>query len=144
MAKSWQEVVKKSAQLHAFSIITFLHVFWHCKTGEPEMHRPFLITLILCNPARVLAFCSIASVPSSPAKTSSQWSPPSPPSFCLRDSISRKSRVPTRLYNLFDAVGEMLRGPRLEPETKLPYSPPFSEELSIAGHVRTFAIKERP
>ena len=50
----------------------------------------------------------------------------------------------TELYNLLDAVGDLLGGPKLEPETNLPYDPPFSSELSISGDVRTFAIKERP
>ena len=55
-------------------------------------------------------------------------------------SISRS----TKLYNLLDAVGDMLSGPKLEAETNLPYDPPFSDELSISDNVRTFAIKERP
>lgn len=51
----------------------------------------------------------------------------------------------TRLYNLLDAMGEMMGvGTKLEPETKLPYDPPFCSELSVCGDVRTFAIKERP
>ena len=50
----------------------------------------------------------------------------------------------TTLYNLFDTVGDLLSGPKLEPETNLPYDPPFSSELSISDGVRTFAIKERP
>ncbi|KAL7461367.1 hypothetical protein ACHAXS_001786 [Conticribra weissflogii] len=51
----------------------------------------------------------------------------------------------TRLYNLLDAMGEMLRGPKLDREENLPYHPPFCEESSICeDRVRTFAIKERP
>ena len=51
----------------------------------------------------------------------------------------------TKLYNLFtDAVGGLLNGPALEAETDLPYDPPFAEDVSIADHTRTFAIKERP
>lgn len=41
-------------------------------------------------------------------------------------------------------MGEMLAGPKLEPETNLPYDPPFCSELSCSDGLRTFAIKERP
>lgn len=35
-------------------------------------------------------------------------------------------------------------GPQLQTETKLPYSPPLSRDLSVSGETRTFAIKEKP
>eukprot|EP00584_Thalassiosira_punctigera_P007569 CAMPEP_0172526058 /NCGR_PEP_ID=MMETSP1067-20121228/1060_1 /TAXON_ID=265564 ORGANISM="Thalassiosira punctigera, Strain Tpunct2005C2" /NCGR_SAMPLE_ID=MMETSP1067 /ASSEMBLY_ACC=CAM_ASM_000444 /LENGTH=313 /DNA_ID=CAMNT_0013309485 /DNA_START=122 /DNA_END=1063 /DNA_ORIENTATION=+ len=56
----------------------------------------------------------------------------------------RRSGTATALHNFLDAVGGLLGGPSLEPETNLPYDPPFSPELSVSGDVRTFAIKERP
>ena len=60
----------------------------------------------------------------------------------LRTSPRRSN---TQLYNIFDAVGDILSGPKLEAEDALPYHPPFCDELSICNDgVRTFAIKERP
>ncbi len=54
-------------------------------------------------------------------------------------------RLNTELNNIFDAVGDILSGPKLEAEDALPYHPPFCDELSICDDgVRTFAIKERP
>merc|ERR1719203_1039261 len=58
--------------------------------------------------------------------------------------ILGRRHVSTKLYNLLDAMGEMLAGPKLEPETNLPYDPPFCSELSCSDGLRTFAIKERP
>jgi len=62
----------------------------------------------------------------------------------IRSTCPRSISRSTKLYNLLDAVGDMLSGPKLEAETNLPYDPPFSDELSISDNVRTFAIKERP
>ena len=57
----------------------------------------------------------------------------------------RGARGNTQLYNIFDAVGDLISGPKLEVEDKLPYNPPFCDELSVCQDgVRTFAIKERP
>ena len=57
----------------------------------------------------------------------------------------RGGRSNTKLYNIFDAVGDLISGPKLEVEDKLPYNPPFCDELSVCEDgVRTFAIKERP
>ena len=50
----------------------------------------------------------------------------------------------TELYNLLDAVGDMLSGPKLEAESNLPFDPPFCNDVSCSGNIRTFAIKERP
>jgi hypothetical protein len=59
--------------------------------------------------------------------------------------LTTKPRRSTQLYNIFDAVGGILSGPKLEKEDKLPYHPPFCSELSVCNDgVRTFAIKERP
>lgn len=59
--------------------------------------------------------------------------------------ISTPTTKPTTsLYNnyLLDLIG--LGSQDMEPETKLPYSPPLSLELSISDQTRTFAIMERP
>ena len=62
-----------------------------------------------------------------------------------RAAAPRRRRATTNLYNLLDAMGEMMGvGTKLEPETKLPYDPPFCSETSVCGDVRTFAITERP
>ena len=50
----------------------------------------------------------------------------------------------TELFNLLDAMGDMLSGPKLEAETNLPFDPPFCTDLSCFENVRTFAVKERP
>ena len=54
------------------------------------------------------------------------------------------STTSTELYNLLDAVGDMLSGPKLEAEKNLPFDPPFCNDISCSNGVRTFAIKERP
>lgn len=67
-----------------------------------------------------------------------------PRRFAPRPS-RRSPRAETHpLRGFFDAVGDLLSGPKLETEAKLPYDPPLSSELSIADRARTFAIKERP
>ncbi|KAK1734210.1 hypothetical protein QTG54_015213 [Skeletonema marinoi] len=64
-------------------------------------------------------------------------------SFIIQHRRPRRSN--TKLYNIFDAVGDILSGPKLEAEDALPYHPPFCDELSICDDgVRTFALKERP
>ena len=45
---------------------------------------------------------------------------------------------------LFNFLGDLLGGPKLESERNLPYDPPFCSELSCSSETRTFAIKERP
>ncbi|KAL7541440.1 hypothetical protein ACHAXR_011643 [Thalassiosira sp. AJA248-18] len=76
--------------------------------------------------------------------TTSAFAPPRPSAPRHRCSSSYKGSSNTNLFNLLDAVGDLIGGPKLEPETNLPYDPPFSPELSVSDSVRTFAIKERP
>jgi hypothetical protein len=59
-------------------------------------------------------------------------------------SKGSSSATGTELYNLLDAVGDMLSGPKLEAETNLPFDPPFCNDISCSNGVRTFAVKERP
>ena len=67
------------------------------------------------------------------------------PSINGRHIHSRSScSTSTELYNLLDAVGDMLSGPKLEAETNLPFDPPFCNDISCSNGVRTFAVKERP
>ena len=67
------------------------------------------------------------------------------PSINGRRIHSRSScSTSTELYNLLDAVGDMLSGPKLEAESNLPFDPPFCNDISCSNGVRTFAIKERP
>lgn len=98
----------------------------------PCFHRflPFLISLTSSND-NILSFGVVVSAftPSQPTKN-----------VILRNS----SRASSNLYGLLDSLGGIFSGPKLEAEKNLPYDPPFSSELSIAGGVRTFAIKERP
>mmetsp|Transcript_34350 Transcript_34350/g.77358 ORF Transcript_34350/g.77358 Transcript_34350/m.77358 type:complete len:259 (-) Transcript_34350:84-860(-) len=47
----------------------------------------------------------------------------------------------TRLFNF---LGDLLSGPKLESERNLPYDPPLCSALSCSSETRTFAIKERP
>ena len=78
----------------------------------------------------LVALCCCASIQSTNAFTT---------------STTNSRRVNTELNNIFDAVGDILSGPKLEAEDALPYHPPFCDELSICDDgVRTFAIKERP
>ncbi|KAL3781134.1 hypothetical protein HJC23_001441 [Cyclotella cryptica] len=53
-------------------------------------------------------------------------------------------RPATKLYNLLtDLTNLLTNNGGVEPETELPYHPPFSDELSIASGERTFAVRER-
>ena len=47
----------------------------------------------------------------------------------------------TRLFNF---LGDLLSGPKLESERNLPYDPPLCSELSCSPETKTFAIKEKP
>lgn len=46
--------------------------------------------------------------------------------------------------NLFDDLGNMLSGGKLEPQSSLPYDKPFCADTSCADELRTFAVRERP
>ncbi len=95
-------------------------------TARRCFHRllPFLISLTSSND-NILSLGVVVSA----------FAPPQP----TRNVILRSN-----LYGLLDSLGGIFSGPKLEAEKNLPYDPPFSSELSIAGGVRTFAIKERP
>jgi len=60
------------------------------------------------------------------------------------NSRSSSTATGTELFNLLDAVGDMLSGPKLEAEKNLPFDPPFCNDISCSNGVRTFAVKERP
>jgi hypothetical protein len=100
---------------------------------SPCFHRllPFLISLTSSND-NILSLGVVVSA----------FAPPQP----TRNVILRNSSRGTssNLYGLLDSLGGIFSAPKLEAEKNLPYDPPFSSELSIAGGVRTFAIKERP
>jgi len=68
---------------------------------------------------------------------------------CLHHTLSSRSthKVPTQttcLYNILSDIGNLItNNGGVEPETELPYNPPFADELSICSKERTFAIRER-
>ena len=69
-------------------------------------------------------------------------------SYSHHTAYSRSTyQVPTqttRLYNILSDIGNLItNNGEVEPETELPYNPPFSDELSIFSQQRTFAIRER-
>mmetsp|Transcript_27179 Transcript_27179/g.57179 ORF Transcript_27179/g.57179 Transcript_27179/m.57179 type:complete len:309 (+) Transcript_27179:113-1039(+) len=117
---------------------------------SPILHRLLLGTLLATYGSTAEAFSSIPSIDTRavvPSLSSPSWpfhlSTKQRRAAAVSESLSNKSH--TRLYNLLDAMGEMLRGPKLDREENLPYHPPFCEESSICeDKVRTFAIKERP
>lgn len=45
--------------------------------------------------------------------------------------------------NIFSDIGDALTGGKLVPQTSLPYNPPLSESVSVAGETRTFAVQEK-
>jgi hypothetical protein len=71
--------------------------------------------------------------------------PPIHPTGVSRRTLDTTHRPNTELYNLItDLTNLLTNNGGVEPETDLPYHPPFSEELSIASGERTFAVRERP
>jgi hypothetical protein len=51
---------------------------------------------------------------------------------------------PTKLHNLLNDLTNLItNNGSVEPETSLPYHPPFSDIISIHNQERTFAIRER-
>lgn len=59
-------------------------------------------------------------------------------------TTSSSSSSSSLRMNFFDDVGDLLTGGKLEPQSSLPYDPPFCSGGSVAGVTRTFAVAERP
>jgi hypothetical protein len=103
-------------------------------TSRFHLVLPFLISLIFETTDNVMSLGVIVSAFVPP--------PPQPTRNAILRTSSRGST--SNLYSLLDSMGGIFSGPKLEAEQHLPYSPPFSSELSISDDVKTFAIKERP
>lgn len=62
-----------------------------------------------------------------------------------RTLATQATHKQTRLYNLFDDIGDMMGmgSTTLVAQASLPYDRPFCEDLSCTDQVRTFAVQER-